>query len=66
METLSKKYAKPFMWKFSATSHRKGVVDGVGGKVKSMVRRKVMSKGRFTSSAGLQKFCSGCLKAVED
>ena len=46
METLSKKYAKPFMWKFSATSHGKGVVDGVGGKVKSMVRRKVMSKGK--------------------
>ena len=46
METLLKKYVKPFMWKFSATSHGKGVVDGVGGKVKSMVRRKVMSKGK--------------------
>ena len=46
METLSKKYATPFMWKFSATSHGKGVVDGVGGKVKSTVRRKVMSKGK--------------------
>ena len=46
METLSKKHAKLFMWKFSATSHGKGVVDGVGGKVKSMVRRKVMSKGK--------------------
>ena len=45
METLSKKYAKPFMWKFSATSHGKGV-DGIGGKVKSTVRRKVMSKGK--------------------
>ena len=41
-----KKYAKPFLWKFSITSHGKGVVDGVGGKVKSTVRRKVMSKGR--------------------
>ena len=39
-----KKYAKPFLWKFSITSHGKGVVDGVGGKVKSTVRRKVMSK----------------------
>ena len=47
METLSKKYAKPFVWKFSATSHGKGVVDGVGRKVKSTVRK------RFTSSAGL-------------
>ena len=33
------------MWKFSATSHGKGV-DGIGGKVKSTVRRKVMSKGK--------------------
>ena len=47
METLSKKYAKPFVWKFSVTSHGKVVVDGVGGKVKSTVRK------RFTSSAGL-------------
>ena len=46
METLSKKHAKLFMWKFSATSHGKGVVDGVGGKVKSMVRRKMMSQGK--------------------
>ena len=46
MESLSKKYAKPFMWRFSATSHRKGVVDGVGGKVKSTVRRNVISKGK--------------------
>ena len=37
---------KPFIWKFSATSHGKGVVDGVRGKVKSTVRRKVMSKGK--------------------
>ena len=34
------------MWKFSANLHGKGVVDGVGGKVKSMVKRKVMSKGK--------------------
>ena len=34
------------MWKFSATSHGKGVEDGVCGKVKSKVRRKVMSNGK--------------------
>ena len=45
MENLSNKYDKPFVWKFSATSHGKGVVDGVGGKIKSSVRRKVMGKG---------------------
>ena len=42
---LSTKYSKEFVWKFSATSHGKGVVDGVGGNVKSIVRRKSMSKG---------------------
>ena len=32
--------------KFSATSHGKGVVDGVGGRVKSIVHTKVMSLRR--------------------
>ena len=44
MECLSQKYEKEFIWKFSATSHGNGVVDGVGGNVKSTVRRKTMSK----------------------
>ena len=44
IENLSLKYNKPFTWKFCATSHGKGVVDGVGGNVKSTVRRKVMSQ----------------------
>ena len=44
MERLSMKYRKEFVWKFSATSHGKGVVDGVGGNVKLTVRRKSMSK----------------------
>ena len=43
-ENLSLKYNKPFTWKFCATSHGEGVVDGVGGNVKSTVRRKVMSQ----------------------
>ena len=42
LEILSLKYNKPFTWKFSLTSHGKGIVDGVGGKVKSSVRRNVM------------------------
>ena len=46
IEKLSMKYSKPFTWKFSATSYGKGVVDGIGGKVKSSVRRKVMSQGK--------------------
>ena len=46
IEKLSTKYEKPFSWKFSATSHGKGVVDGVGGRVKSSVHAKVMSLGK--------------------
>lgn len=42
---LSEKYNKPFTWKYFATSHGKGVVDGVGGNCKSIVRRQTMSKG---------------------
>ena len=46
IQELSKKHGKPFIWKFSATSHGKGVVDGVGGKIKSSVHKKVMSLGK--------------------
>ena len=42
---LAEKYNKPFTWKYFATSHGKGVVDGVGGNCKSIVQRKTMSKG---------------------
>ena len=62
METLLKKYAKSFMWKFSATSHGKGVVDRVGGKVKSTVRRKVMNKGK--DSLVVQD-CEGFVQAAK-
>ena len=46
LQELAKKHGKTFIWKFSATSHGKGVVDGVGSKVKSSVHRKVMSLGK--------------------
>ena len=35
-----------FSWKFSATSYGKGVVDGVGGRVKSIVHANLMSLRR--------------------
>ena len=44
IQNLSLKYNKPFTWKFPATSHSKGVVDGVGGKVKSTIPHKVISQ----------------------
>ena len=34
IQELSKKHGKPFIWKFSAIGHGKGVVNGVGGKIK--------------------------------
>ena len=41
---LGQKFQKDFSWKYFATSHGKGVVDGVGGRAKSLVRQKSMSK----------------------
>lgn len=41
---LSKKYDRKFSWKYTATSNGKGVVDGIGGLVKSMVLKEVFSK----------------------
>ena len=43
MDKFSTKYNR-FLWKFSATSHGKGVVDGIGGNVKSIVQSQSMGK----------------------
>ena len=40
VQKLSSNCQKKFSWKFSATSHGKGVVDGVGGRVKSVAHAK--------------------------
>jgi hypothetical protein len=55
LHLLSNKYGGEWYWKFFATSHRKGVVDGVGGKAKSLVRQKCMSKSGKTILFSLQK-----------
>ena len=44
MDKFSTKNNKRFLWKFSATSHGKGVVDGIGGNVKSIVQSQSMGK----------------------
>ena len=44
LQYLSDKFKKPFIWKYFATSHGKGIIDGVGGRTKSLVRQAVMSK----------------------
>ena len=65
LQYLSRKYNKPFTWKYFATSHGKGVVDGVGGRAKSIVRMAVMSKGSESpvvqNSADFVKVASGLL-----
>lgn len=48
LHLLSNKYGGEWYWKFFATSHGKGVVDGVGGRAKSLVRQKCMSKSGKT------------------
>lgn len=45
---LTNLYGKPFEWKYFATSHGKGVVDGIGGRAKSLVRTKCLSKSETT------------------
>ena len=45
---LSQKFKCTVKWPYFATSHCKGVVDGIGGSAKSLVRQKVMSKGIFS------------------
>ena len=46
LRRLSEKYSKSFTWKYFATSHGKGVVDGIGGNCKAIVRKKCFSKGK--------------------
>ena len=45
------KYKRNFHWKFFATSHGKGVVDGVGGVVKRVVRQAVVSRQAVVNDA---------------
>lgn len=38
------RHNKPLTWKFFETSHGKGVVDGIGGNAKSVVRKRMLTK----------------------
>ena len=44
IDKFSAKHNKRFLWTFSATSHGKGVVGGIGGNVKSFVQSQSMGK----------------------
>ena len=58
IQKLSAIYNKPFVWRFSVTAHDKGVVDGVGGRVKLLVHKKVMLLGKDQSIVqDAESFC---------
>ena len=40
-QSFSQKHERPFSWKHFGTSHGKEVVDGIGGKAKTLVRAKL-------------------------
>ena len=62
MALLAEKYSCKTEWKYFATSHGKGVVDRICGAVKSLVRRKVMSKG---SDATVVQNSTHCFKVAK-
>ena len=43
---VSKQHSAKFTWDYFATGHGKGMVDGIGGEAKSMVRQQVLSKNK--------------------
>ena len=65
---ISKELKINIMWKFFATSHGKGVVDGIGGSAKACVRARVMSKDEkvvVQSASDFVKVASKDLKNVK-
>ncbi|KAJ8038387.1 hypothetical protein HOLleu_15805 [Holothuria leucospilota] len=65
---LAQEYGKMFEWQYFATSHGKGVVDGVGGAAKSLVRQAIR-KNRATAestSAEIQHAVAHYLKGAGD
>lgn len=61
---LSEKYEKTFFWKYFATSHGKGVIDGVGGNIKRLVREKIMSQSENIAIQSAKDFADLASKLV--
>lgn len=51
-------------WKYFATSHGKGVVDGIGGSAKSLVRQSVMARGNGVIVQGAHDFAKEVKKLM--
>ncbi|KAF2896017.1 hypothetical protein ILUMI_10164 [Ignelater luminosus] len=58
LQYLFKKHNKSFWWKYFATSHGKGVVDGNGGNLKRLVKQKTMSQGGGVIVQSAQDFAN--------
>jgi hypothetical protein len=53
-----------FSWNYFASSHGKGVVDGVGGTLKRPVWLEIMAGKRFSSAADFVKICQKKIKTI--
>lgn len=58
LQLLTQKHNRTFMWKYFATSHGKGVVDGVGGNIKRLVRMKMMAQGNECAIQSAKDFAA--------
>ena len=56
----SKQLSAKFTWDYFATGHGKGVVDGIGGEAKSMVRQQVLSKNKNVVAENAADFARVC------
>ncbi len=52
LTTLTGRFSVAISWSFFSTSHGKGVVDAIGGTLKSHARRLVLSRKSTISNAG--------------
>lgn len=64
LQDLSIKYKKTFHWKYFATAHGKGVVDGIGGKAKCLVQNAVMSKSSAPIVQSAEDFATVIKKSM--
>ena len=64
LHCLSKDLQKNMSWKCFATSHGKGVIDGIGGRAKSLVRQAVMSKANNIIVQSAQDFTKEAAKLM--
>lgn len=62
VEVLHSKLNCKISWQYFATSHGKGVVDGIGGLAKSMVRKEVMARRTVVQNS--MDFFSTVIKVV--